>query len=71
MDSLRKQELKELKLLEQVAKIYGWEDDDPAYMKRKADLFKRYRKVTGKLNVSTEQTGAERSWRQPSNRGSM
>ena len=59
MDSLTKQELEELKLLEQVAKHYRWEDDDPLYMKRKADLFRRYKKMAGKLNVSTEQKGAE------------
>ena len=49
MDSLTKQELEELKLLEQVAKHYRWEDDDPLYMKRKADLFKRY---TGRWQAS-------------------
>ena len=49
MDSLTKQELEELKLLEQVAEHYRWEDDDPLYMKRKADLFKRY---TGRWQAS-------------------
>ena len=62
MDSLTKQELEvrgKLTLLEQVAKKYGWEDDDPAYMKRKAAVNKRFRKLAGKVDVSTEQKGAE------------
>ena len=59
MDSLTSQELEELKQLKLLAKEYGWEDDDPIYIRRKAGLIKKYQKLPGKQNVSTEQKGAE------------
>ena len=48
--------MRELKAL---AEEYKWEDDDPLYMKRKAELIKKYQKLAGKKNVSTAQEDAD------------
>ena len=70
MDSLTSQELEELKQLKLLAKEYGWEDDDPIYIRRKAGLIKKYQKLAGKKNVSTAQEDADERKPRISLRGS-
>ena len=59
MCSLAKQELDELTLVEELAKKYGWKDDNPHYIRRKRDIMKKFQRLASVKNVSSAQEDAD------------
>ena len=48
-----------MKELKELKELHGWDDDDPKFIKKKAQIYKTYDKLAGKKKVSTAQKDAE------------